>query len=72
MPDELVVIKTFSDEPAALVARSVLDANGIPSILSSDDAGRMEPPLQFTRGIRLIVRLEDATTARALLESAAD
>ncbi|HEY3131583.1 MAG TPA: DUF2007 domain-containing protein [Acidobacteriota bacterium] len=72
MPSQLVVIKTFSNEPAALVARGVLDASGIPSILSSDDAGRMEPQLQFTRGIRLSVRAEDAAAARALLESAAN
>jgi len=71
MQDELVVIKTFSDEPSALVARTVLDANGIPSILSSDDAGGMEPQLQFTRGVRLTVRAEDAAAARELLESMA-
>lgn len=68
MPSDLVVIRTFPNEPAALLAQAVLEANGIPSFVSSDDAGRMEPQLQFVRGLRLTVRMSDALRAAALLD----
>lgn len=68
MSSDLVVIRTFPNEPAALLAQAVLEANGIPSFVSSDDAGRMEPQLQFVRGLRLTVRMSDALRAAALLD----
>lgn len=69
MPSDLVVIRTFPNEPAALLARAVLEAHGIPSFVSSDDAGRMEPQLQFVRGVRLTVRIADAIRAAAALDA---
>jgi hypothetical protein len=69
MPSDLVVIRTFPNEPAALLARAVLEANGIPSFITSDDAGWMDPPLQFVNGVRLTVRATDAIRAAAALDA---
>jgi hypothetical protein len=67
MPEELVVIRTFSDEQTALLARAILEANGISSVLSADSAGHMEPQLEYGRGVRLIVQPADAPGALELL-----
>ena len=67
MDEELVVLRTFSSEPDALVARAILEANGIPSIVSGDSATVMEPQLGYSRGTRLSVRRGDLDTARELL-----
>lgn len=65
-----VLLSTFPNEPAAQIARAILDANDIPSIISTDGASGLEPQLLFVTGVRLLVRAEDADDARALLESA--
>jgi len=62
-----VVLRTFSGEPDALLARAILEANGIPSIVSADSATVMEPQLRFSRGSRLSVRRGDVEAARELL-----
>jgi hypothetical protein len=69
MSEELLVIKTFPNEQAALLAQAILKANGIASIVSADSASQMEPQLQFARGIRLSIRSADAAAAQELLES---
>ena len=68
MDEDLVLLRTFDSEPAAWLAQSILEANGIPSIVSADSASVMEPQLQFARGTRLSVRRGDVDAARELLE----
>ena len=68
MGSEIVVLKTYPGEAAALVDRAVLEANKIPSMISSDGSSSMEPQLQFVQGVRLMVHESDATAARELLE----
>jgi hypothetical protein len=63
-----VVIATFANELEAHVARAVLDAHGIPSMLLRDDAGGMQIALSYLRGVRLAVRHADAVRALRLLE----
>jgi hypothetical protein len=65
---DVLVLRTFSTEASALVAKAILEANGIPSIVSSDSASVMEPQLGYSRGTRLLVRSTDAATAAELLE----
>jgi hypothetical protein len=72
MPTEFVVVQTFPNESSALVARAILEANDIPSMLASDGSSSMEPQLQFTQGVRLLVREDDAEDARELLAYEAD
>jgi hypothetical protein len=64
----LVHIHTFSYRHEAELARSMLEANAIPSVIHADDAGGQGIGIQFTRGVHLFVRAEDADRANALLE----
>lgn len=68
MDGELVVLRTFSTEASALLAKAILEANGVPSIVSADSASVMEPQLGYSRGTRLLVRPSDAAAAAELLE----
>jgi hypothetical protein len=71
MPNRPVVIRTYPNEFAAQVAQIVLEAHDIPSMLLRDDAGGMEPMLAFLRGVRLMVRHEDAVNALRCLDAEA-
>jgi Putative prokaryotic signal transducing protein len=68
LSDELYVIRTFSNTIDANLAEAVLEANGIPSSLVSDDAGGMMPWLHSLHPIRLMVRESDVELAVALLD----
>jgi hypothetical protein len=67
MRNDLVVVRTFSSELEAEMARVHLEAAGIQALVLKDDAGGMEPPLQLTRGVRLLVHAGDRERARDLL-----
>ena len=69
---DLVTIRVFNDELEANFAKSTLESEGIDSMLSSDNAGGMEPPLSLSQGIKLIVRSEDAERAGAILSGEAN
>jgi hypothetical protein len=63
---EFVELTAFQSEQEAQLASSRLQAAGIPSSISKDDAGGMEPQLQLSRTVRLLVppdRLKDARRA---------
>ena len=53
----------------ALVARSVLEAHGIPAVVLRDDAGGMLPVMHFIYPVRLAVRSADADTALRMLDA---
>lgn len=53
MPEEIVVIKIFSSETDAAMARQVIQESGMTAFVVKDDAGGMEPHLQRTTGVRL-------------------
>jgi hypothetical protein len=66
---DLVVVQNFNTQPEADVAKSVLEAAGIAATIQSDSAGGMRADLASTgRGFRLLVRDEDAATARQWLK----
>lgn len=67
MSSKLVVLRTFANEPAAMLAKAILEANEVPSIVSSDGASGVEPQLMFVQGVRLSVRAEDVEAATELL-----
>jgi hypothetical protein len=71
MSDDLVVVRSFSNQFDADVAKSALDASGIDSVVQADDAGGMEPGLWPGRGVQLLVRAEDAKRARQVLDTPA-
>ena len=63
---ELQVVGTFSNRIDAEIAQGALRSAGIHSLISADDAGGIRPDLG-RRGIRLMVRAEDAEEAAALI-----
>ena len=65
---EFVVVGTFQNRIDAELARSALQAADITSLVSADDAGGvMVPPLPWIRGVRLLVRVEDAERASKII-----
>jgi len=65
--DNTVVLEKFSTRLEAEMAAGLLEAEGIQAFVSADDAGGTYPPLQYLRGVRLIIFLEDETRAREIL-----
>jgi hypothetical protein len=65
---EEVVVKIFNNEIDAKMARDVLKDEGITASVFKDDGGGMEPHLQRTRGVRLVVKAVDADRARKILQ----
>ena len=66
---EIVTIKIFSDELGATMAQQALQEAGFRSFVSKDDAGGMEPHLQRSSGVRLVVNRADAERAQEILQS---
>lgn len=69
MSDKPVLIKTFSNEADAEMAQQMLQEAGVRAFVLKDDAGGMEPHLQLTGGVRLLVGSSDAERAREILEN---
>jgi hypothetical protein len=68
--DDAVVIETFPNRVLAQMAASLLEAEGIEALILADDAGGLYPPLQFIRGVKLLVAPEDEDLAREILDAA--
>ncbi|MBI3491350.1 MAG: DUF2007 domain-containing protein [Acidobacteria bacterium] len=69
---ELVVVQKFSSRPEADLAKSALEAAGIDAMVRSDDGGGMKPALSWAdMRVEVIVRAEDASAAREVLENKA-
>ncbi len=69
MHEEIVVIKIFSNETDAAMAQQVIQESGVRAFISKDDAGGMEPHLQRTTGVRLVVNRVDAERATEILRT---
>jgi hypothetical protein len=64
-----VMIARYGGVPEALLAKSMLDSAGIESFLGDENLVRLDWFYSnLVGGIKLLVREEDAETARALLE----
>ena len=68
MPEETIVLNVFVTEMDANMAQDILQDDGIKAFVFKDDAGGMEPHLQRTNGVRLVVKRVDADRARKILE----
>jgi hypothetical protein len=64
---KLVLVRIFSNETDALVAKGHLEANGVRAFISKDDAGGMYSAFQVLHGVRLMVFSEDEHDAREIL-----
>ena len=69
MSEEVVVLKTFNNEIEAGMAQQVLQEAGVTAFVFKDDAGGMEPQLQRTSGVRLVVNRADAQQAHKMLKT---
>jgi Putative prokaryotic signal transducing protein len=69
----------FASVPVAVVSSRIeaelivgmLRSNGLRAVVSADDAGGQEPPLQ-AQGVRVLVTRSDEAAARRLLAAADD
>lgn len=71
MPENAFVVRTFQNSVEAEFAQSVLEVNGIVSMLLKDNAGGMLPFLDMMHPVRLVVRQMDVDTAIRLLDATA-
>jgi hypothetical protein len=69
MSQEVVVLKTFNNEIEAGMAQHILQEAGVTAFVFKDDAGGMEPQLQRTNGVRLVVNRADAQRATKMLKT---
>jgi hypothetical protein len=69
MPEEVVVLKVFTNEMDASMARDVLQDEGVTAFVFKDDSGGMEPHLQRTNGVSLMVSAADVQRAHAILRT---
>jgi len=67
MSEEVVVLKIFSNEIDAGMTQQVLQEAGVRAFVFKDDGGGMEPHLQRTNGVRLVVNHADAERAHQVL-----
>jgi hypothetical protein len=51
------------------MARQILENSGVNAFIFKDDAGGMEPHLQRTSGVRLLVNRVDAESAHQILQA---
>jgi len=68
MPDQTFVLKIFASEIEAGMTQQVLQEGGVSAFIFKDDAGGMEPHLQRTAGVRLLVNRKDAERANRILD----
>lgn len=67
MSEAVVVLKIFDNEIEARMAQQTLEESGVKAFVSKDDVGGMEPQLQLTSGVRLLVSDADGERAHQLL-----
>ena len=69
MSEEVVILKIFNNEIDAGMAQQVLQEAGMTAFVFKDDVGGMEPQLQRTAGVRLVVNRADALRAHQMLQT---
>lgn len=70
---KLVVVRTCGSRVEANLAKSVLEAEGIPVLSQADTAGGMREHLAWSgEGFQVLVREEDLPAAREVLASLAE
>ncbi|MEP6782008.1 MAG: DUF2007 domain-containing protein, partial [Gemmatimonadaceae bacterium] len=72
MSNTMMIIRKYTNELEAIVAKNVLEANEIDSVVLRDDAGGMLPVLHLLYPVRLAVRAVDAPRAEEILSSAVE
>ena len=66
-PSRQICVATYLDDMRAEVARTHLEAHGIPAFVARDDCGGMRPHLANLGGARLLIDSAHETEARGIL-----
>ena len=67
--DALVLVQSFATQMEADLAKSMLESAGIDAMIQADRAGGMRDHLAWSGfGFKVLVREEDAATAREVLK----
>ena len=66
--DAWIVLETFRGREVAEMMRALLEDQGVPAVVTVDDAGGMRPELAFVLGAKLLVAPGDEARARDILE----
>ena len=69
MSEDLVVLRVFNNELEARMAQQRLQDAGVPTFIFKDDGGGMEPQLQLTNGVRLVLNRADVERAEDILQA---
>lgn len=69
MSNEIVVLRVFDNEIDARMAQQLLQGEGVATFVFKDDGGGMEPHLQRTIGVRLMLNRVDAERANDILQA---
>jgi len=69
---EYKIVGSYNNIIEAKMAQGHLESVGIPSKIMNDDAGGMEPQLQYTQGVYLLVRESDYQEASGILSDIDD
>jgi hypothetical protein len=67
MTEEVMVLKIFNNEIDAAIAQQIIQEAGLRAFVFKDDVAGMEPQLQRTLGVRLLVNRADAESAHQIL-----
>jgi hypothetical protein len=67
-----VTVAECTSEAEAAITMAVLGSYGINAVVSRDDAGGMQPWLNFIHGMKVLVAAEDAAEARRVLAENAE
>lgn len=67
MSESYKVVAGYSNIAEAQLAKGQLESAGIPSKILNDDAGGMEPQLQFAQGVYVVVHESNWEKASAIL-----
>jgi hypothetical protein len=62
-----IILWEYSNRIEADMAKALLEANGIESIVSSDDCGGMAGGQTFVRGVKIIVSRTEIEEAKKIL-----
>ncbi|HEX6037169.1 putative signal transducing protein [Longimicrobium sp.] len=71
MSNDIVVLRTYTNDLDAQMDAAVLEAHGVPARVSGDTAGGTYPGMALIMPTRLLVRAEDATLAAEILDAPA-
>ena len=65
--EKLVAVGTYPNKIDADLAQGALEAGDIEAMVTADDAGGQQPALWMGKGVRVLVRAEDAEKAKEIL-----